>query len=364
MQPSLIVSEENSGERLDIYLVKKFPKKSRSKIQKEISGGNVLVNGKNTSVHHFIKMGDEITFTPSVSDHPKTVIPHLMRNPKKIKMVNLLDSPESVRGNDNFKLSDQFSDGLMAGVMEEHGGVEPHILYEDADVIVLEKPTGLLVHETTRKEPHTLVAWLVKKYPKIENVGEERYRAGIVHRLDKDVSGIMAVAKTQEMYEHLKKQFKKRSVTKEYIALVYGAPRHESGKINLPIGRNPKGKFVAHPKTQKKKLLPKDRNATTLYRVRERIKNFSVFEIQILTGRTHQIRAHLSHLGHPIVGDKEYGPKKSFHKMFSKKIKVISAPRIMLHSHILEFRGLDGKIKKFQSPLPKEFKKFLEQLKS
>lgn len=324
MKNSWTISEENSGERLDKFLVKKFPEKSRTKIQKEILEMAVLVNGKNTSVHHFIKMGDEITLTPSVSP------PH---------------------------------EGEMVGVIGDHVSLEPHILYEDADVVVLEKPTGLLVHETSRKEPDTLATWLVKKYPSIKNVGE-KYRAGIVHRLDKDVSGIMAVAKTQKMYEHLKKQFKKRSVTKEYIALVYGVPLQHSGKINLPIGRNPKGKFVAHPKTQKKKLLAKDRSAVTLYSVRERIKNFSVFEIQILTGRTHQIRAHLSHLGHPIVGDKEYGPKKSFHKMFSKKIKVINAPRIMLHSHILEFKGLDGKLKKFQSPLPKEFKNFIDQLKS
>ena len=325
MQTSWTISEENSGERLDKFLVKKFPEKSRSKIQKEILKGAVLVNGKNTSVHHFLKLGDEITFTPSVSP------PH---------------------------------EGEMVGVVERQEKVNPHILYEDTDVIVLEKPTGLLVHETSRKEPRTLVSWLIKKYPEIQNVGEEKYRAGIVHRLDKDVSGIMAVAKTQKMYEHLKKQFKKRTVTKEYIALVYGAPLQHSGKINLPIGRNPKGKFVAHPKTQKKKLLREDRNAVTLYRVRERIKNFSVFEIQILTGRTHQIRAHLAYLGHPIVGDKEYGPKKAFHKMFSKKIKVVSAPRIMLHSHILEFKNLEGNLKKFVSPLPKKFITFIEQLRS
>lgn len=320
MQTSLIVSKENSGERLDIYLVKKFPEKSRSKIQKEILKGAVLVNGKNTSVHHFIKMGDEIVFVTS--------------NQKRV-----------------------------TSNLESQKTLNPHILYEDADVIVLEKPASLLVHETSRKEPHTLVAWLLKKYPEIENIGEEKYRAGIVHRLDKDVSGIMVVAKTQEMYEYLKKQFKKRSITKEYTALVYGAPLQHSGKINLPIGRNPKGKFVAHPRSQKKKLLSKDRNAVTHYTVRERIKNFSIFKIQILTGRTHQIRAHLAYLGHPIVGDKEYGPKKAFHKLFSKKIKVISAPRIMLHSHKLEFKNREGNIKKFESPLPKEFKKFIEKIK-
>src|SRR3989338_498698 len=324
MHTSLTISEENSGKRLDIFLVKKFPKKSRSKIQKEILKGMVLVNGKNTSVHHFIKTKNKIPFPPPISP-PR--------------------------------------EGEMAGVVERQWGVEPHIIYDDKNFIILEKPSGLLVHETSRKEPHTLVSWLLRKYPEIENVGEDTYRAGIVHRLDKDVSGIMAVAKTQKMYEHLKNQFKKRSVTKEYIALVYGTPLQHSGKINLPIGRNPQGKFVAHPRTQKRKLLMEDKNAVTLYRVRERIKNFSVFEIQILTGRTHQIRAHLAYLGHPIVGDKEYWPKKAFHKMFSKKIKVIDAPRIMLHSHILKFKDLDGKLKKFQSPLPEEFIAFIDHIK-
>lgn len=312
------INQSQTSQRLDKFLVGKLEGLSRSQIQKMIKRGLVTLNGKSSKVHEFLKAGDEI---------------HVTYNLK----------PETQEKKDT-----DISQNLS-----------PRIIFEDNNFIIVEKPCGLLVHETEKKEPYTLVAWLLQKYPELKSVGEEKYRAGIIHRLDKDVSGVMVVVKTQAMYEHLKNQFKERKVKKEYLALVYGHMPEYEGKIEIPIGRRKDGKFVAHPRIGWKMLQENDKHATTIYKVLEQIKNYDHLSIQILTGRTHQIRVHLQYLGHPIVGDTEYGPKKSFLRFFARKIKVVEAPRLMLHSHTIGFYNLQNEWVEFESPLPHEIKDFL-----
>ena len=144
--------------------------------------------------------------------------------------------------------------------------------------------------------------------------------------------------------------------------MVYGIPSRPLGKIEIPIGRNEEGKFVAHPRTENIKLQDSDKHAITLYTIQKPIKNYALLDVQILTGRTHQIRAHLSAVGHPVVGDNEYGPIKPFFKKFSKKIKVITAPRIFLHSHRIGFYNIDNEWVEFESTLPETLKNFLKTI--
>ena len=323
MLNKITVLQKNSGQRLDKLLTEKLKNQTRSQIKKLIEQGLVLINNKPTKVHYFIKAGDKISITTGV------------------KKQNL---------NNNLKPS---SYNLI-----------PNLLFENNNFLIIEKPIGLLVHPTDIGEKNTLVDWLVKKYPKIKEVGEQKYRAGIIHRLDKDVSGIMVVVKNNITFFHLKEQFKKRLVKKEYTALVYGNIEDEKGEINLPIGRNKDGQFVAHPRKGKEKFADKDRIAKTKYEVLEYVKDYTLLKVRILTGRTHQIRAHLSAIGHPIIGDKLYKPKKKFFHLFQKRIKVVELDRIFLHLTKIGFNDVQLQWQEFDSPLPKNLKQYLDETKN
>jgi len=316
MNQTFIVSEKNQGKRLDIFLAEHLNQTSRSQIKKMIQNSQILLNQNPASVHHFLKINDQVEILAEKKVKPK-----------------------------------------IAEVVL----VKPKIIYDGPDFLVLEKPSGLLVHATEKKEKNTLVDWLVKKYPAIKKVGSDKYRAGIIHRLDKTVSGIMVVAKTDRAMEHLKDQFKKRLVKKEYIAMVYGKVLDYQGEINLPIGRSQNGMFVAHPKVGSSKLDEQDKTAKTRYRVIEYIKEYTLLSVEILTGRTHQIRAHLTAIGHPIMGDELYLPKRKILKIGQRKIKIIPLPRIFLHSEKIAFTDLEGKWQEFVSPLPKELKIILDE---
>lgn len=317
---SYIVTSDHNKARLDKFLTEKLAgTKTRSQIKKLIEHGLILVDNAPAKVHQFLKTGQQVTIK-------QTELQSVVLAKKKIEKI-----------------------------------LEPNILFENKDYVVLEKPAGLLVHPTDKGETNTLANWLVKKYPKMEAVGQHQYRAGIIHRLDRDVSGVMVAVKTQKMFDHLKNLFKGRQVDKEYIALVYGKIEQLSGEINLPIGRNKDGQFVAHPKIGKNKIQAKDKLAKTKYKVLEYINNYTLLEVKILTGRTHQIRIHLSAIGHPILGDKIYKPRKPFLNLLRTKIKVIEAPRIFLHSTKLGFKDLSGEYQEFNSPLPKELKNFLNE---
>jgi 23S rRNA pseudouridine1911/1915/1917 synthase len=236
--------------------------------------------------------------------------------------------------------------------------VEPKIIYADNDFLAVSKPAGLLVHETRRgkrgrenNEP-TLVDWLLPRYPEIRNVGDNpAARPGIVHRLDRDTSGVMLVARNQAYFNYLKSLFQSRQVDKTYLAVVFGAPRKKSGKITGSIG-------IKSGTTKRSIYSEKDaKPAETEYRVLKIFERegerYSLLEVKPKTGRTHQIRVHLASLGNPVVGDPLYGPK-------TLNLKAKSS-RLMLHALSLEF-NLGGKRRiKIEAEPPAEFRKFVPE---
>jgi 23S rRNA pseudouridine1911/1915/1917 synthase len=171
---------------------------------------------------------------------------------------------------------------------------------------VIDKPAGLLVHPDAKTKTGTLIDWLLAHDPTIGKVGEDPVRPGIVHRLDREVSGLMVVAKSQRAYDDLKRQFAERKVEKRYLALVYGRVMKDEGDIKLRIARSTsQARMAARPAHE-----AEGRAAWTHYRVRERLRGATLLDLEILSGRTHQIRAHLQAIGHPVVGDALYAPKK------------------------------------------------------
>ncbi|MEK7167232.1 MAG: RluA family pseudouridine synthase [Patescibacteria group bacterium] len=227
------------------------------------------------------------------------------------------------------------------------------IIYENKDFLIINKPSGLIVHPTTFKEENTLVHFLIKYCPQIKNVGDDtNMRPGIVHRLDKDVSGLMVIAKTQEAFDFLKKQFQERKVKKEYYALVYGEVKEKKGIIDLALGfskRKSKIKMTVFSQN-------KSKSAITEYEVLKKISNFTLLKVKIKTGRTHQIRAHLNFIGHPILGDKIYR-NKGLERKTKKKIKL---DRIFLHCFKLGFFDLENKWMEFEKEMPEELNKIIK----
>ena len=213
---------------------------------------------------------------------------------------------------------------------------ELNIKYEDDDLLVISKDSGIVVHPSQNTKSTTLVDILLNLYPKIKKIGETS-RPGIVHRLDKGTSGLLVIAKNNSILVSLKDQFKKREVIKEYLAIVNGNTK-EKGIINAPIGR--------HPKDRKKRaLISSGKEAITKYEKIINENGLSLLKVKIQTGRTHQIRVHLSSIGHPIYGD----------KMYSKKFKSINS-RILLHSHRLKFKHpIKNKFIDIKDDIPKEF---------
>ncbi|MEK7498539.1 MAG: RluA family pseudouridine synthase [Patescibacteria group bacterium] len=184
---------------------------------------------------------------------------------------------------------------------------EPTIIYEDAERLVINKPFGLLVHPTKHADEPTLVDWLLKIHPEIKTIGDDPTRPGIVHRLDKDTGGLMVIAKTQHSFEHLKNLFGTREIHKKYLALVWGLIKNDTGVINKPIGM-----LKGVPKRTTHST-GKTREAVTEYTVRTRYPhaNVTLVELSPKTGRTHQLRVHMTSISHNIVGDKLYGRKKA-----------------------------------------------------
>lgn len=302
--PLIKITEEDEGERLDLFLTRKMTS-SRSSIQKLIKNGNVTVDDKAAKPNYIVQKNDEI-FYPEVEPPIQT------------------------------------KDGVTP-ILE--------IVYQDDDLVIINKPSGLLVHEAYKNENrHTVVDALLELYPEIANVGDDPKRPGIVHRLDKDVSGLLVIAKTQEAFEYLKKQFQNRTIKKEYLALVYGRLPKDNDVVNLKITRSKsKGRMVARPQSQEGK------EALTEYDVIERFATTTFARVKIQTGRTHQIRVHFQALGYPIVGDKLYQLKKM-------KYRQIQINRIFLHATSLSLKLPSGKIKSFKSPLPDDLQLLLRNL--
>lgn len=236
--------------------------------------------------------------------------------------------------------------------------LEPEVIYENKDFVAVNKPAGLLVHAnkvSTKEKEETLVDWLVKKYPDIKGVGDEpEMRPGIVHRLDKDTSGVILVAKTQEYFNYLKNLFQEHKIQKTYLALVYGIPKEKKDRIDKPIALKPGttkrsvhgGKMMKEAVTEYELVSSKEYSEFT--GGKNKGKNsyiISLLRVFPKTGRTHQIRVHLASIGCPVLNDPIYAPKK----------ERVETERLMLHALSVEFISKDGKKILIESVVPKEF---------
>lgn len=251
---------------------------------------------------------------------------------------------------------------------QDKAALQPEVVFEDDEILIINKLAGLVVHSDGRTEEYTLADWLVENYPDMEAVGEPWStqikggdtliipRPGIVHRLDRETSGIMVIAKTQESYESLKEQFKERQVQKEYRVILNGTFKDEveKGTIDKPIGKSPSDfrKWSAQPGSRGAL-----RDAVTDYVILTRTgignDGYAYISARPKTGRTHQIRVHFKAIHHSVLGDRLYGANK----VANIGIKV---PRTMLHAHSIKFKNLKGEEVEFVAEVPQDFGKILE----
>lgn len=302
----IIITKNNSGERTDRFLVREFFSYTRGEIIRNIKSGNVLVNGREIKPSHTLKGGDVVE-------------------------MNISEKKAGIIANKNVKFE---------------------IIFENVNFVVIDKPAGVQVHPSEKNEADTLVNGLLYKFPEIGTVGDEpQNRPGIVHRLDKDTSGIMLVARNQKTFEQLKEKFKNHEIQKTYWALTHGKLENKKGIIDKPLARarNYKKQTIANAKTQ-----TKVREALTEYEALKEGEEYSLVELKPKTGRTHQIRIHMSSLGHPIVGDEKY-------KLRNTKTKE-SVVRHLLHAKKINF-SLNGKNFEFEANLPDDFSKFMTEAK-
>jgi len=305
-----VVQKEFENERLDKFLVKEFPQYSRSYLQKNIREGKIKVKGEIVEPNCRLEAGD--------------IVEAKIKPPEKISL-------------------------------EPDPSILLDIVYQDNNLIVINKPSGLVVHAGVKNPKNTLVNALLSHYPGIKEVGDEpALRPGIVHRLDKDVSGLMIIAKNNKTFQYLKKQFKQKKVKKVYTALVWGGFKKEKGGTDLPIAQNPKNpaKMVV-VRDSKNELAQKAQTALTKFEVIKRFDNLALIRVYLKTGRRHQIRVHFKSLSHPLINDRLYGNRNQ---------KTLGSGRIFLHSTQLEFSHPSGKKMRFTSPLPAELKKILKSL--
>jgi len=297
----LIVNKEDENQRLDVYLTKKFGL-SRVRIQNLIKTNEITLNDKTgIKPHHRVKLEDRIK-------------------------VNLPEAEELNITPENIPLE---------------------VLYEDEDLIVINKPAGMIVHPTHKIKSGTLInALLAHTKGKISSIGAP-FRPGIVHRLDKDTSGVMVIAKTDKAYWSLVKQFSQHTILKCYLALIHGIMKQDKGEINIPIGRPFKGGVGMKAKGRLA------REAITYFKVKQRFDSgYTLLEVKLGTGRTHQIRVHLSYLGHQVVGDKRYGKKRD---------QVMK--RQALHAYLLGFyHPKTNEYLEFTSPLPEDIAQCIKNL--
>ncbi len=236
------------------------------------------------------------------------------------------------------------------------------VVYEDSDFLIIDKPAGLLTHPVNRQDKsESVVSWLLEKYPEIANVRDPYgtevgewtdLRPGIVHRLDRETSGLLLIAKTQSAFDYLKKLFTERKIKKTYLALVYGNLKKKNGNIEIPLGKLPNrtGSMRLTTRVHGKFQL-KEKAATTSYKVLKEYRNYSLIEASPQTGRTHQIRVHLKSIGHPVVCDPLYAGK---HNTCPPELG-----RLFLHAQKLSFTSPKGEALTVETDLPEELNKFL-----
>lgn len=316
----VVVAAAEGGMRLDVLLARSLPEReagwTRSAIQKMIAAGSITVNGGRTKPSLRVKPGDRV----------------------EIRRAPPAESPLAPEA------------------------LPLDILYEDEDCIVLNKAPGMVVHPAAGRTAGTLVNALLHHCPNLSGIGGER-RPGIVHRLDKDTSGVMVVAKSARAFQSLGAQFKERRVGKEYIALVWGRMKKQSGAIDRPIGRH---------RSDRKKMsslrAARAREALTGWRVEEffpldrsggKFSAATLLRLTLHSGRTHQIRVHLADEGHPLIGDPLYGPKSR-----STDSPLSGFPRQALHANLLRFTHPgSGAAMKFRAPLAPDMERLLRDLR-
>lgn len=285
----LTASTSDKGKRLDHFLQEKLPEHSRSRLQEWIRGGRVLVNGSPAKASAVLRGGEEISVEPAA--------------PPPLKA--------------------------------EAEDIPLRILYEDNAVVAIDKPAGMVVHAGAGVHAGTVVNALLHRFGSLSNP-DDAVRPGIVHRLDRFTSGVLIAARTDAAHRDLAAQFAKRTVEKIYLALVEGRVEGE-GKIDRPITRDPKNRARMTAR------LATGRNALTFWKTEEQFEGYTLLRIRIGTGRTHQIRAHMAAIGHPVAGDKLYGAKPSLYN------------RYFLHAHRLTFRSpATGGDVVVESPLPED----------
>ncbi|MDP6387960.1 MAG: RluA family pseudouridine synthase [Candidatus Pacebacteria bacterium] len=232
--------------------------------------------------------------------------------------------------------------------------MEIPIIYENEEVLVVNKPAGLVIHSDGKTNEPTLVDWILEKYPEIKNVGElaeydgkKITRAGIVHRLDRETSGVIIIAKTRDSYLNLKNQFQNRTISKTYNTFVHGKLKEKNGTIDLPIGRS---KSDFRQWSAEKNTRGELRDAITDYKVLKENEDYTYVEVNPKTGRTHQIRVHFKAINHSLVCDKLYSPKRDC---------VLGFKRLALHARTLSFQLLNGETITTEADLPEDFEKAL-----
>ena len=292
----LVITAALTG-RIDKQLGHHFKQFSRSQIQRWIEDGHVKVNDQPVKPKYKLAVGDVVTIEPE--------------KPKKIDLV-----PENI---------------------------PLDIVYEDDDVIVVNKPQGMVVHPAPGHPDHTLVNALLYHSPLSTINGE--FRPGIVHRIDKDTSGLLMVAKNDMAHRSLAAQLKAKTNEREHVALVHGVINEDQGTIDAPLGRSPKDR-------KKQAVVADGRHAVTHFKVLKRYQHYTLVSCRLETGRTHQIRVHMKYIGHPLAGDPLYGPRKT-----------LPGNGQYLHARLLGFKHpRTGKQLTFTAPLPSYFQKMLDKL--
>lgn len=296
-----IVTSEQSGERIDRFLVQMLPSLSRSYAQQLIEDEHVRVNGKTVKRSMAVRTDDVVTVMLPVPQATDLVAENI---------------PLTIR-------------------------------YEDDDLLVVDKAAGMVVHPAPGHPRGTLVNALLYHYPQMEIGGD--LRPGIVHRIDRDTSGLLVVAKNDRAKTHLQTQQQARTMTKVYLALIEGSFHEPEGSIDAPIDRNPTDRM-------RMAIVQNGRPARTDYRELERLGHYTLVEARLYTGRTHQIRVHFAYKHHPVVGDLLYGPRR--------QSSPFGLARQFLHAHRLGFERLDGTYIETVSPLPPDLQTVLDQIQS
>jgi 23S rRNA pseudouridine1911/1915/1917 synthase len=306
------IGPEHAGLRLDAFLASQIEAWSRARLQKLIESEDVLVNGKVSKPSYKLREGDDVE-------------------------VELTTAP-------------------AATFAPEHIPIE--IVYEDDTLVVVNKPAGMVVHPAAGTPSGTLANALAYHFQQLPD-GGTGVRPGIVHRLDRDTSGLLVVAKTEAALENLSDQFRDRKVFKSYVALVHGRLPANSGKIDQPLARDPSNRT-------RMAVVRSGRSALTLYRVRQSFDRFTLLDVELKTGRTHQIRVHFAWLKHPVVGDQTYGGGRDNTIQDPRlRSQIRNLDRHFLHAEKLAFtHPKTNEVVRFKSPLPAELAEMLEVLSS